>query len=266
MGIRIAFVSDIHSGPETVECRPGKEALPLLRQFSEEVRSMKADIVIDLGDRINNTSHDADLENLKAVAAEFRTMAVPSYHVIGNHDVHFISPDENMAVLALPGLYYSVSFRGFRLIFLDTAELLKGGMGGISDEQKEWLADELSRADGFPLIFSHHPLCIQDQRGNPFFVSDPDGYSVAGREDLTALISKSKAICFSGHTHWMYTCVEDNVPFLSLPSLLESYPVKEGAPGRFCIADIDEDGTVNLSEEMLRPRRTLGRHFIPSML
>ena len=262
--MRIAFVSDIHSGPETVECRPGREALPLLERFIDIAREERADAIIDLGDRVNNTDHAADLGNLEAVASAFASSGIKAYHVIGNHDVHFLTTDDNVRVLGLPAPYYSAVLDGFRLIFLDTSEVLEGGRGGISSAQMDWLASELSQDDGLvPLVFSHHPLCLQDQRGNPFFVNHPDEYSVAERDLIADIIGRGRVpVCFSGHTHWMYTCRADGTSFLCLPSLLESYPVLSPAPGRFCIADVSEDGMVDISEEMLVPRRTLGRHIL----
>ena len=264
MKLRIALISDIHHNKETIEYRPGNEAMRLIPAFIEEAQAWNADVIIELGDRIGNASHDEDLRHLEDVASSFRKSGIPVLHALGNHDLHFLSEAENIDILGMKSSYYAISLNGYRLIILNTAEATGSNSIMPSDTQIEWLSDEIEAAKEKVIVFSHHPLITQDQEGNPFFVDNPEGYKITDESRLQDLmLGNSKVIAsINGHVHWSYCTEKKRMPFISVPSLIESYPETINAPGSYMLADVNE-GNLDISLNTLVPRRTLGRIVLP---
>jgi len=59
--------------------------------------------------------------------------------------------------------------------------------------------------------------------------------------------------------HWFYLSKDGQIPYISMPSLLEAYPEKENAPGRYSLAEISVDGSIDISFHTINPPRTIGR-------
>lgn len=259
--ITLAFVADIHAG-ELLECRPGREATGLLESFVSITNTRKIDAVIELGDRINNASHEQDFANLQSVGSILKKLHSPWHSVLGNHDIQYLSKAENKEILGLPANYYSKQIMDFSCIFLDTADPIWGHCGGsVSKKQLEWLESELMKDARPKLVFGHHPIIKQNQTGNPFFVDIPGEDTLANNDEIRSIMKKGRnvvAYC-NGHVHWFYCGKDGNIPYLSIPSLLESYPEKENAPGRFALAEISIDGSMDMSFHTINPPRTIGR-------
>lgn len=258
--MKIAVVSDIHNG-YLIECRPGEESIPLLNSFLSYCEEENVDIILELGDRVNNRNHDFDIENLKAVSSLFRKSKIPVYHAMGNHDIHYINKQENLDCLGYAKSYYSVETKEFVILVLDSTDRIIGDCGGyIGDVQREWLKEQL-RTNNKPIIIcSHHPLVEQYQKGNPFFVSLPDEYKIINEKEILEIISEycnKIALIINGHVHWNYLKYCNGIPCFSVASLLENYPLKENAPGRFSIFDCF-DNKIMCSSLMINPFRTLG--------
>lgn len=262
--IKLAFVADIHLG-ELIEYRPGSEAVGLLESFVSIVNAKAIDAVIELGDRVNNACHDQDRNNLQTVANILNKLDCPLFSVLGNHDIQYISKAENKKILRLPSNYYSKQILDFTCIFLDTADPIWGHCGGtISATQLKWLDLELAKDNRPKLIFGHHPLIKQNQTGNPFFVDIPGEEVLRNHEETKNIINKGNNIiaCFNGHVHWFYVSKEAKIPYFSIPSLLEAYPEKKNAPGRYVLAEISIDGSIDMSFHTINPSRTTGRIII----
>lgn len=259
--ITLAFVTDIHAG-ELIEYRPGKEALGLLGRFVEHINGLDVDAVIELGDRVNNVDGSHDYAVQEQVQEVLCHLAPPRFSLSGNHDVHYVTKEDNQQITGMPSSYYSSIVSNFRLIFIDTADPVQGHCGGyVSAPQLDWLKGEVAMDTLPTLVFGHHPIIDQNQEGNPFFVDLPGEEKIGNSGEVLEILLNGKNVkaYFNGHVHWFYASREQSIRSFSIPSLLESYPLKEHAPGRYALATISHEGMVDLSLHTLCPMRTLGR-------
>ena len=96
--LKIALIADIHHGMD-VGTKVGSAALTLLQPFVDWVNAIGPDIVVELGDRINDHDKDTDLKWTRDVAHAFTAIERPCVHILGNHDAAELSRTESEAVI-----------------------------------------------------------------------------------------------------------------------------------------------------------------------
>ncbi len=162
---RAVIVSDIHYGRD-VGNKLGKSAPALLRKFVRFANEQKPDVVIDLGDRISLQSRDQDEKNLRRLTRHFNRIAAPRIHLMGNHDVKNLTPEENARILGTRGDSYSMDVGGFRLIVWNANVTPYPGNRKImiSEIHLDWLRREVAAADRPFIVLTHIPL---DYTGTP---------------------------------------------------------------------------------------------------
>src|SRR5438046_10726885 len=97
MPLRIGLITDIHHGPD-VDVRLGSAAPELLEKFTRRMRNdFHPDLIVDLGDRINDTDLDADKRRLGDVRRMLEAAGVPIPYDWGKHDPPNASPPDGAA-------------------------------------------------------------------------------------------------------------------------------------------------------------------------
>jgi predicted phosphodiesterase len=132
----------------------GKERLTA---FMDSMKIAKPDFIIELGDF--NTpapkyAYGFDIWN---------SYVGPKYHVIGNHEMDGgFSLAQALAHRMMPSSYYSFEKNGFNFIVLDGNDKktpdVKGYQQYMGEKQLVWLKEELTKAKGPIVIFSHQGL------------------------------------------------------------------------------------------------------------
>lgn len=85
---------------------------------------------------------------------------------------------------------------------------------------KEYLLETLQRLQNdfnHIVIITHYPL-IQKNTSNPIYKEQPQYIKdyFSNNIDLTKYMSdKTKIVCISGHTHWSYDFIENNIRYIS---------------------------------------------------
>ncbi|GLQ58101.1 metallophosphoesterase family protein [Devosia nitrariae] len=226
---RIAFIADIHHG-EDVLTKKSSQALQLFAQFAEFVAAEQPDLVIDLGDRIADRSHDTDLMLEHEVAAAFASIRVPIRHLCGNHDRDFLSVAENEAILDQSMGHEVVDLGSWQVLVwrADTRihRLPEGDTFRLADGDLDWLADHVRQAVKPTLVVSHVPLSGQSQRSNYYFHANYGISIYPELEPIQAALREARMpmICVSGHVHWNSLTIVDAIPHVTLQSLSESWP------------------------------------------
>jgi len=141
--------------------------------------------VVILGDITQNGAE----EDMKAVTGFFRSLPVPCYPVIGNHDIYF----GNWSVWKsyIGSTRYRVNGGDVTLFILDSANAF------IGNAQVDWLERELSSATGKVFVFTHSDFFVQDK------IKIQQTYDLAERARIMSILrndGKCKNV-FMGHSH-----------------------------------------------------------------
>jgi 3',5'-cyclic AMP phosphodiesterase CpdA len=240
MDLTIGFVTDIHVGPEALF--DGKlrkltaHAPALLEAFVARMnREVKPDLIVNLGDDIEDESLAADRARYAQVIGILGKADAPVIHVAGNHDtVHLGTRDLIEAWGNDPwagAVYGAIDRGGYHLVVLHTLET-KYVSVSIDDAQLAWLERDLATTTLPTLVFMHHTASDQVLTGNRWFERAPHLCLVRERKRLRAILEHSKKVLavFNGHLHWNHLDVHGGIPYVTVQSLVEN--LDEDAPGR----------------------------------
>ncbi len=253
MSLTVALVTDVHHGSDSRYVK-GTLALPLLEKVLEEIAGRRPALLIDLGDRVNDSALDTARAALAEVADLFRQVQVPSVHLLGNNDV--TARGEQEAVLGAPLGNRSLALGGWRLVFLDAFD---GSVEGVlTPRTLEWLERTLTADDLPAIVFSHQPLDGKPLPDNPFFGGD--SYHQAhprGHEKARAIMQRSKkvALALSGHAHWNHRVTVGGVHYLTLAALVP-YAREEDEGGSYGLLTLDDDALFEVYRCGSRQRRS----------
>lgn len=249
--MRLAVLSDLHLGPDTGSKR-GSLGPALLQAFLAHAQRTSADVLLDLGDRVNEVDAEQDRDHLRRVASAFARVAIPRVHLLGNHDLHHLSHADNARILDAPmhsepidlGPAGGVPWR--LLAFRPDATYLPGhGRMRMTDADLSWLASTLASApDVATVVLSHVPLMRVPLEGNPYFAERP--HSRAWHENVDdateVLLAHPQVVaCLHGHTHQPDVTVLDGLPFLTAPSPTESFATDPNAGRGWATLELGEE-------------------------
>src|SRR5215831_15381059 len=122
--LRIALIADIHHGVDQ-GTKLGSAALDLMQPFVDWVNAIQPEIVVELGDRINDIDKEADLKFTRDVAHAFTAVQRPCVHILGNHDNNQLSRAESEGVMQTTFVLHSRDVQGYHLVFWNSAVQLE---------------------------------------------------------------------------------------------------------------------------------------------
>jgi 3',5'-cyclic AMP phosphodiesterase CpdA len=247
--MRFALISDEHFGPTAYF--QGKlrkltaHAGDLCRAFVERMNhDVKPELVVNLGDVIEDESRAADLEHYGQFIEILSALRCPVLHVAGNHDQVNLSDDDLRGLWRHPGeLHYSRDIGGVHFSVLRTIEVTDVAIH-LPEAQIEWLRADLAQSAFPSVVLMHHPASEMRLDGNRWFEKRPNVCRVAERRALQQVIGESPRVVavFNGHVHWNHFDVIGGVPYITLQSLVEN--LDDDAPGRaaaaHAVVDLDE--------------------------
>jgi len=159
--------------------------------FVDDMIDKKADFVIEMGDFCYP---DSTSNSFMEVFNRFKN---DKYFVLGNHDRdNGVTREQSINYFGMPAAYYSFDKNGFHFIVMDGNEEGMADDGyplGISDEQKEWLINDLNSTYVKTIVFMHQSFV----------------YDIENGEEIRNIISSQKLsdgnkkviVCFNGHKH-----------------------------------------------------------------
>lgn len=248
MAFTLGFVTDLHFGP--VAYHDGKlrklthhaRALTegVVRAMNEEVHP---DLFVNLGDDIEDESHDADLARYEECQSVLRTAKAELVNVAGNHDTVNLAREHLNRVWQREGpLYYSFDRGDHHFVVLHTLEK-KDAEVRIPEPQLEWLADDLTTTKLPTVVLMHHSASEQNLDDSFWFRGLPHLALVKERRELRGIFEKSRKVraVFNGHVHRNHLDVIEGIPYVTIQSLIEN--LDEDAPGKpaaaYAVATLD---------------------------
>jgi 3',5'-cyclic AMP phosphodiesterase CpdA len=240
MNLTFALVSDVHFGPEARY--DGKlrkltgQAAELLGAFVHRMNDVvHPDLVVNLGDDIEDESREADLARYGEFIGILSRCEARVVHVAGNHDrINMTEAD----LLRFWGreepagrFYYSFDHRGVHFVVLATHETQNVDVR-VDEEQLAWLESDLARAARPAIVLMHHPASEQDLTHNRWFYRAPHLCKIVERRRLRRIIEASQKVIavFNGHVHWNHFDLCGGIPYVTVQSLIEN--LDDDAPGR----------------------------------
>jgi len=169
--------------------------LERLKNVIEENTEIK--FAVFCGD-LTQTGSEQDIKKFIEIA---RSLPVPAYPIIGNHDIYF----NNWQVWKklIGSTSYRVNGDGATFIILDSAN------GFLGKEQTEWLENELKSAQGRVFVFSH----------SNFFIDNLPFQQFNDTKERARIISLLKGKCdlmIMGHSHERLIYEAGGVPYVSI--------------------------------------------------
>lgn len=222
--LRLAIVADIHHGPPKLTKR-GDRALDLLDRFLGFCAGYGPDLIVDLGDRINDQDRETDRRLLAEVAAKFRGLNTPHAHLDGNHDSDFLLPEDNAAALGTKG-HASRDLNGYHLVFWNAStKIPRPEPFRASEADLAWLAADLAATDLPTVVFSHVPVSGASMTGNYWFQNKPEHATYPNAAEARAILEASGRVvlCVAGHVHWNSLHQAGGIPHITIQSLTESF-------------------------------------------
>ena len=202
-GLRIGVVTDIHAGCDHGS-QLGSHAPLLLEEFLREMGRFKPDLVVDLGDRINNVNRAEDALHLHELVAWMQALR-PLRHLPGNHDLVHLTLEENEAIAKQPQGNRCETWQGWPVLFLNTETTDQPNLKRLlKDISQPVGASKENGAGGgrVLLVFSHRPLVPVPLTRNPLFPSGEPQTPPWGTTLVRELVELGwLPFCLNGHLH-----------------------------------------------------------------
>lgn len=249
MPLTLAMLTDLHFGPEArFEGKLRKlthHAESLTTAITKKLRhELKPDVLVNLGDDVEDESRDADMPRYERCQALLRSVGVPVANVAGNHDVINMTQEDLARIWRRPlPLYYSFDRGGYHFAVLHTLEQ-KDVEIRLPAAQMRWLEDDLETATRPTIVLMHHSASDQDVEDTRWFRGRPHLALVKERAQLRELLRESGKVraVFNGHVHRNHLDVIDGIPYVTIQSLIEN--LEDDAPGvpaaSFAMVKLDE--------------------------
>jgi Icc protein len=253
--LTIGIVTDLHFGPEArhegklrkLTHEAGDLARAFVRAMNDEV---KPDLVVNLGDDIEDESREADLARYGECQAILRTAKAPLVNVAGNHDLIHLNREDMCRFWQHTGpLYYSFEAGGWHFVVLHTIERQDVEIR-LPETQLEWLREDLRGGTGNTVVLMHHSASDQYLEDSRWWPGRAHLALVKERAELRRILEESGRVraVFNGHLHWNHLDVLAGIPYVTVQSLIEN--LDEDAPGRAAAAH----AVVTLGERGMKVR------------
>ncbi|MBP9727761.1 MAG: metallophosphoesterase [Candidatus Moranbacteria bacterium] len=234
--LRIGFVTDTHvmsSGVGSARVL-GKKYQDRLSYFIEHMNNVfGADLLIVNGDIIEGTRQPSEIgiAELSLVKKIFQRTSIPTYWVLGNHDLRSVTKKQWRSALGIDYEYTAFDVKGYRIFIVDSNFMVDDQnvapgrsltRGNVSQEQLEWLDKELKKTKKKPIVFVHHPPLrnINSKINEGLLKNALDLQRVFTEHGVMAV--------FMGHIEDLYYEKTGLVQYFVLPGLVK-HPTYQGA-------------------------------------
>lgn len=258
--MKFAIVNDLHIGPPSVGIEKGvqrklmAEGSRILENIIFKLNDKEhPDFVVNLGDSIEDVNDkEVDIQSFKKFLSMLSKLKMPTYSLIGNHDVRTLSAKEIAKLLGYKKMYYSFDFKTFHFIALsldmvgDHTHILKDIAASVPSEQLSWLKTDLKQTDKPTIVFIHYPLAEDNMKGNFWFETESQYALLENRKEVRKILEASKKVkaVFSAHQHWNRFHVHNKIPYFTITSPIENFKNEGVASETYTIVELNNDEIV----------------------
>ena len=235
--LKIAVVTDIHYGLADEGETAARLGLKMLEQSLESIHQDNFDLLVDLGDRLNDKKLSDARACLKELALSFRNIRMPRHHILGNNDILDVQKQEKILGTTLTN--HGITMAGWHFIFLSAYD---GSVAGnLDDFSLNWLERELQANDYPKIVFCHQPLDGEDLPDNRFFSDDSSGAYSGGAEIARSIMEESGKVkmVISGHIHQNKVCKINNINYVSITATTPFRDAEEKAA--YAVLELTDD-------------------------
>lgn len=221
--MKLAIITDIHHGPS------GPSIVPHVEKFVAWAVDAGADVLLDLGDRIDDTDRATDLRLLGELATVFARFPRPRLHLLGNHDVVNLTDDDHETLLGRRPGHHVQDLGMARLLLWEPSVHFHRPRGfDPAAAHLAWLTETLAAEARPAIIASHIPVSGGAMTGNYYFANNP---TLATYPDHAAIreaveATGNAAIWLSGHVHWNSVSTVGNIRHLTVQSPSETFTTR----------------------------------------
>ena len=258
--MKFAIINDIHNGPPDSGFHKGIQrkltfkAKDLAGRFVKEMNETEhPEFVINLGDLIEDVNNrETDLRYFRESVQLLTPLTMPTYTLIGNHDVRTLTDRDMLEILNYKRLYYSFDHGDFHFIALSFTMIgnhtvdLEDIKAEVLPDQLEWLTNNLSTTSKPTIVFIHYGLADDDMKGNFWFSDEPEYGLLHNRKEVRTILEKSKKVkaVISGHQHWNRMKIHDGIPYVVVTSLVENFQNNGVATEAYTIVTVTKEQIV----------------------
>lgn len=236
--MRIGVITDIHCGPQADS---GPDVRDVVAAFVKRANEARVDLLLDLGDRIDDVDRTTDLAVTAELAEIFRAFPGPRVHLRGNHDVVNLTDEDHLRLFGqLPGNRV-VECDGVRVVVWEPSVQFSRSSGfPVVGENLDWLTMTLAGDERPAIIVSHIPVSGAAMTGNYYFANNADFATYPDHAAIREAVEATgrAALWLSGHVHWNSVTTTGNIWHLTVQSPSEKFTTMPDAAASFALLDI----------------------------
>jgi predicted phosphodiesterase len=243
--VSFALLTDLHFADKPpAGTRHYRETLDKVADAAASITSARPDFLVELGDLIDSAdSIEKERGHLVRINERLATLAKTRHYVLGNHCVHTLTKPEFLECVEQQRSWYSFQRGGVHFVVLDACFRSDGtpyGRGNfqwtdpnISQEQLDWLQQDLADQPLPTIVFVHQRLDVANQ------------YGIRNAPEVRAILEKSgNVICvFQGHSHHNALNWIADIPYCTVAAMVEGSGTDNSA---FAIVHVTKDGTITV--------------------
>lgn len=241
--MKIAIVTDIHHGPVSHTKKEGWDGLAVLADFIDWAEANGADMILDLGDHISDTTRENDLAVMAEVVAIFERSKLPRVHVLGNHDVAKLSVSDNEKLFGMSMRSQVHDLGRLRLIAWQPNVEVGWPDGFVeTGAHLDWLIETLNADPRPTIIATHVPVSDHSQIGNYYFEHNPQFSTYPDHQRIRAAVEATGRVAawLSGHVHWNTITTIRGIRHITIQSMSERFTTMPEPAAAFAMLEIGD--------------------------
>ena len=257
--LRIGVITDIHYGLDA-GAKLGSKAPQLMEAFRKAAAKYKPNFIVDMGDRVSSRNPESDRHHMESLMQHFNRLAIPTYHVAGNHDIHHLSREENLRITGKSAESYSFDQDGYHFVIWNPYVTREGMDLRVRGSDMDWLKDDLAKNPNPTIVFSHAPLYDEkNPETNPYSkITIRFHHAEAARIRKIMEESGNVRLCMNGHLHRNHHEEINGIHYIAQQSLVQTYKKQYRVPARaWSWVEIDDDKIVVKLQGKVRKDYTL---------